>query len=354
MRPESDREGLQLQQSTTVHFVSDAEVLVTFPTHELLRHSGDERPTDNPQQVRVVLFNIETRSVDRMENWIIDDHNVYVWSFGRNLLVHKGRFLRMYGPGLLELASLPLDLPLASLRASPDGEHLLVGELHELHSREDNLMLVDTLVRGPQEEVRWSLLDQNLKRIRTLGTSSNFVPTPILLNDSMIELRKGMGSEWFLVGKAWDSDSDRQLGSLRSACFPVLDNVSPDLLAATTCDNSGKAMHTILTRKNGSPVIDQTSTRQDLPASVAGSSASARVALMLTRAEENWDQGRLFRFSMIKTQRIEVFGSEDGSLLASIPLPAAEHSSNAFALSPNGSMLALVAGHHLTLYELHP
>ena len=354
MRPESDREVLQLQQSTTVHFVSNAEVLVTFPTHELLTHSGDERPTDNPQQVRAVLFNIETRSVDRMENWIIDDHNVYVWSFGRSLLVHKGRFLRMYGPGLQELASLPLDLPLASLRASPDGEHLLVGELHELHSSEDHLMLVDTLARGPQEEVRWSLLDQNLKRIRTLGTSSNFVPTPILLNDSMIELRKGMGSEWFLVGKAWDSNSDRLLGSLRSACFPVLDNVSPDLLAATTCDTSGKTMHTILTRKNGSPVIDQTSTRQDLPASVAGSSASARVALMLTRAAENWDQGRLFRFSMIKTQRIEVFGSEDGSLLASIPLPAAEHSSNAFALSPNGSMLALVAGHHLTLYELQP
>ena len=354
IRPESDREVLQLQQSTTVHFVSDAEVLVTFPTHELLRHSGDERPTDNPQQVCAVLFNIETRSIERMEHWIIDDHNVYVWSFGRNLLVHKGRFLRMYGPGLQELASLPLDLPLASLRASPDGEHLLIGELHELHSLEDHLMLVDALARGPQEEVRWSLLDQNLKRISTLGTSSNFVPTPILLDDSMIELRKGVGSEWFLVGKAWDSNSDRPLGSLRSACFPVLDNISPNLLAATTCDISGKAMHTILARKNGSPVIDQTSTRQDLPASVAGSSASARVALMLTRVEENWDQGRLFRFSMIKTQRIEVFGSEDGSLLASIPLPATEHSSNAFALSPNGSMLALVAGHHLTLYELHP
>jgi hypothetical protein len=354
MKPEGDREELQLEQSTTVHFVSNTEVLVTFPTHELLRHSGDERPTDNPQQVRAVLFNIETRSVDRMEHWIIDDHNAYVWPFGSNLLVHQGRFLRIYGPGLQELASLPLDLPLASLRGSPDGEHLLVGELHELHSSEDHLMLVDTLAHGPEEEVQWSLLDRNLKRIKRLGTSSNFVPTPILLDDSMIELRKGGGPEWFLVGKAWDSNSDRQLGSLRSACFPVLDNVSPDLVAATTCDTSGKAMHTFLTRKNGSPVIDQTSTRQDLPAYVAGSSASARVALMLTRAEENWDQGRLFRFSMIKTQRIEVFGSEDGSLLASIPLPAAEHSSNAFALSPNGSMLALVAGHHLTLFELHP
>jgi hypothetical protein len=154
MRPESDREVLQLQQSTTVHFVSVGEVLVTFPTHELLRHSGDERPTDNPQQVRAVLFNIDTRSVDRMEHWVVDDHNVYVWSFGRNLIVHEGHFLRMYGPGLQELASLPLDLPLASLRASPDGEHLLVGELNELHSREDHLMLVDALARGPQEEVR--------------------------------------------------------------------------------------------------------------------------------------------------------------------------------------------------------
>jgi len=68
--------------------------------------------------------------------------------------VHKDRFFSMYGPGLRELASLPLDLPLASLRASPDGEHLLVGELHELHSWEDHLMLVDALARGPQEEVR--------------------------------------------------------------------------------------------------------------------------------------------------------------------------------------------------------
>ncbi len=352
IKSESDREVLQLQQSTSVHFVSNEEVLVTFPTHELMRHSGDERPTDNPQQVLAILFNIETRSVERMEHWTIDDHNAYVWPFGRNLLVHEGRSLRMYGPGLEELASLPLDLPLASLRASPDGEHLLIGELHELHSREDHLMLVDTLARGPQEEVRWSLLDHNLKRIRTLGTSSNFVPTPILLDDSMIELRKGVGPEWFLVGKTWDSDSDKLLGTLRSACFPVLDNTSPDLLAATTCDPSGKAMRTVLARKNGSPVIDQTSTRQDLPASFAGASDSARVALMLTRAEGDWDQGSLFRFSMIKTQRIEVFGSEDGALVASIPLPDAEHSSNAFALSPNGSMLALVADHHLTLFAL--
>ncbi|MGB8534767.1 MAG: hypothetical protein WCD57_00010 [Acidobacteriaceae bacterium] len=354
MRSESDREVSRLEQRTTVHFLSNGEVLVTFPTHELLRHTKDERPTDNPQQVRAILFNTATRSVDRMEQWIIEDHNVYVWPFGRNLLVHEGRFLKLYGPGLQELASFPLDLPLASLRASPDGEHLLIGELRELHSWEDHQMLVDTLVRGPQEEVRWSLLDRNLKPTRTLGTSSNFVPTPILLDGGMIELRKGEGADWFLVGKAWDSSSEKQLGILRSSCFPVLDNTSPDLLAATTCDPSGKTMRTVLTRENGLPVIDQTSTRQDSPSSVTGSSASATVALMLTRIAGDWDQGRVFRFSMIKTQRIEVFGSEDGALLASIPLSDAEHSSNAFALSPNGSVLALVAGHHLTLYKLHP
>lgn len=354
LKAESDREVLQLQRSTTVHFLSDAEVLVTFPTHELMRHSTDERPTDNPQQVRAVLFNIETRSVDRVEGWTIDDHNAYVWTFGRNLLVHEARSLRVYGPRLQELASLPLDLPLAFLRASPDGEHLLIGELKELHSREDHLMLVDTLARGPQEEVRWSLLDQNLHRIGTLGTSSNFVSTPVLLDDGIVELRKGAGAEWFLVAKAWDSNSYRRLGSLRSTCLPVLDSVSSNLFAATTCDTSGKVMRTTLIRENGAPVVDQTSTRQDLPASVAGSSASSRVALMLSRIDNDWDQGHLFRFSMVKTQRIEVFAGEDGSLVASIPLPADEHSSSAFALSPDGHILALVAGHHLSFYELHP
>ncbi|MGB8537691.1 MAG: hypothetical protein WCD57_14820 [Acidobacteriaceae bacterium] len=49
-----------------------------------MRHSGDERPTDNPREVGAVLFNIQTRTVDRLEHWTIDDHNVYVWPFGRN------------------------------------------------------------------------------------------------------------------------------------------------------------------------------------------------------------------------------------------------------------------------------
>jgi hypothetical protein len=354
LRSESDREVLQLQQSTSVHFLSDAEVLVTFPTHELMRHSADERPTDDPQQVRALLFNIATRSADRMESWMIDDHNAYVWSLGRNLLIHGGRCLRLYGPGLQEIASLALDGPLAFLRTSPDGQHVLIGELRELHSREDHLMLVDTLARGPQEEVRWSLLDQDLHRIRTVGTSSNFVPAPVLLDDGIIELRKGVGPEWFLVAKAWDSSNYRQLGTLHSACLPVLESVSPDLLAATTCDTSGKERHTTLVRKNGAPAVEQTSTLKDLPASVTGSGTSNRFALMLSQVDKDWDQGRLFRFSMIRAQRIEVFAGENGSLLASLPLPGEDHSSNAFALSPDGHTLAFVAGHHLSFYQLSP
>lgn len=352
MRHESEREVLHLQQDTTVHFVGNRKVLVTFPSHELLRHTAEERPTDNPQQIRAVLFDVVTRSVDRVEQWIIDDHNAYIWPFGQDLLVHEGRSLKKYGPDLQELASLSLDMPLASLRASPDGEHLLIGELRELHSREDHSMLVDTLARGPQEEVRWSLLDHDLQRIRMLGTSSNFVPTPVLLNESMIDLRRGVASEYFFIAKAWNSNRDKQLGSLRSACSPLLDNISPDLLVATICDTSGKATQTALVRENGSPVIEQISTIQDLPASAAGSNSSTRVALMLTRLQSDWSQGHLFRFDMIKEQRIEVFATDDGSLLASIPLPGTEHSSNAFALSPDGSMLAVVAGRHLSFYEI--
>ena len=113
-------------------------------------------------------------------------------------------------------------------------------------------------------------------------------------------------------------------------------------------------MHTFLARANGSPVIDQASTLHDLPVQFAGSSGSARVALMMTRADDDYDAGRLFRFSAIKSQTIEVFGSENGSLLAAMPLPEPAHYRHAFALSPDGATLAVLTGNQLTLYGLHP
>ncbi len=353
-RAEYDREVSGLESSTTVHFLGENEVLVTFPTHALVRRTGTERPTDERRSIRAVLLDVKTLSAERVLDWIVDDHHSYLWPAGRNLLVHEGQNLRLYGPGLAEIATVPLQAPLASLRVSPDGEHVLLGELRELHSGADHRLLVETDAHGPQEEVLWSLLDGRLRRIRTLGKSSNRVPTPVLLNDGLVELRKGQDPEWFLAAKAWEGGSEKQLGSLRSSCLPVLSDVAPDLLTVGVCDVSGDGMHTFAVREDGSPVVEQASDRRAMPLSFAGAADAPRMAMLSTRGTEAYGRGLLFRLSAIQSQAVTVAGAQDGTVIARVPLPETSPYSDGFALAPDGGTLAVVSGRNLVLYALKP
>lgn len=354
LRTGNDRQVSQLDTATTVHFLGDSKVLVTFPSHALVKRTGSERPTDSPRSVRAVLIDVESQTVERVLDWIVDDHNRFVWPLGQNLLVHDGQVLRLYGPGFEEIAALPLDMPLAAIRASPDGEHLLLGQLHELHTAEEHQALVESDKHGAQEEVLWSMLDAHLQRIRELGISSSLVPTPVLLNDGMVELRKGRSPGWFLVGRTWEGGAEKVLGSLRSSCTPTLDDVAPNLLTVATCDVNGDGTHTFVVRGDGSPVLDQASSSQDLPLWFAAASASPEVATMSTRASNAYTRGLLFYLSVIQSQAIEVFGTEQGEIIARVPVKEASPYQKPFALSPDGRKLALIAGQNLRIYALQP
>ena len=374
--PDHDLDVPGLGLATTLHFLADSELLVTFPTHSLIPRAAAERPTDNPTAIRALLFNTSTRAVTRTEDWTVDDHNLYLWPLGPHLLVHDGHQLRLLGPGLQTLATLPLALPLATLRPSPDGQHLMLGEIHELHTVDDHRLLRGTEIRPPEEEILWSLLDGQLHRLATLGTTSSYVPPPTLLNDGLVELRRGHSPEWFLAAKRWEPDptpstastpaatpnpdkpgntaADHLLGSLHSACVPALDNLAPDLLTLTTCDTTGPNTHTFLVTAAGLPIAEQTSTPQDLPLRFTAAAAAPRVAVLLTRANETYIRNLAFNLAALQAQCIKVLDTSTGVPLATVPLPELAPYQSAFALSPNGRVLALVAGHQLLLYALQP
>lgn len=354
LKPEHDHEMSELGTDTTLHFLDADELLLTFPTRDLVRRSDNERPTDERRSIRAVLFNTTTQSATRILDLAVDDHNRYVWPCGHNLLVHDGRSLRLFGPALQELAVLPLDNPLATLRIAPDGEHILLGEVHELHSEEEHRLLLETDRSGPQEEVLWSLLDGHLRRLRTLGISSSSMLPPVLLNTGPMELRKGHEQIWVLVGKPWEGGSEKTLGSLRSSCQPVLTDLSPNLLTITTCDVLGFASHTYVLRDDGSTLLESITDTQELPMTFAGSSNSNRIAALRTHATNAYTRGTLFYQSSIQSQTIEVFGTDRGTVLARLAVPQSAIFQDAFALSPDGSSLALLSGNTLRFYALRP
>jgi hypothetical protein len=243
---------------------------------------------------------------------------------------------------------------LAALQVSPDGQHVLLGELHELHTAAEHEALVESDKHGAQEEIVWSVLDAHLQRINRLGRSSSLVPVPAVLDDGMVELRKGREPEWFLVRASWDGGEETQLGGLRSSCLPKLGSVAPNLLTLETCDVSGDGMHTFVTREDGSPVLEQGTDAQEMPFSFAAASAAPAAAILLTRvrASADYTRGLLFQLSVIQDQAIEVFGTTDGETIARMPVKAPAPYRQAFALSPDASTLAVLAGHTVSVYTL--
>ena len=125
----------------------------------------------------------------------------------------------------------------SALRVSPDGTHLLVGEIRELHTAEEHGVLVQADARGAEEEVRWSVLDGQLQHPKLMGNSSTYRLPPILLDEGMVELRKEAADRYHLVMRSWEASAEEQLGSFESTCVPSLESTPPDLLILSTCDS---------------------------------------------------------------------------------------------------------------------
>ncbi len=74
----------------------------------------------------------------------------------------------------------------------------------------------------------------------------------------------------------------------------------------------------------------------------------------MTQANDAYTRGLLFHLSEIRSQGLEVLGTDRGELVGEISLPEATPYRQAFALSPDGERLALLSGSRLQVYPLRP
>ena len=347
-----DRELREMDNGTTVHFLGHDELLVTFPSHRLLKRAAGARDESHPRSIRAVLLDASTLAVRSVQDWNMDDSNAYIWPLGQNVLVHEQQSLRLFGPGLQEIATFPLTQPLAVLRSSPDGDHLLMGQVHELHTAEEHSLLVQADARGPEEQVSWFVLDGKLMQEQMIGVSSSFRLPPVLMNSGVIELRKEGKDRWHLVHSSWDLSKEERLGTFESSCLPTLGSTAPDLLVLSTCDTRDLGAHTFFLHEDGTPVLDHAADWHDLPLHAASASDAQRLAVLVTRGKEEYTRGRPFRLDELRSQTAEVMSSSDGTVLASVPLTEFSPIQQAVALSPDGVTLAVLSGSRVFLYDV--
>ena len=106
----ADHEMYSFDYGSAIAYLGQRELLFTFNPHVLIRREGTEAKFSKLRVIRAVLMNVQERRVERTLDWKVPDAQQYLWPMGQDaVLVHVGRELRLYGPGLKLQQRLALD-----------------------------------------------------------------------------------------------------------------------------------------------------------------------------------------------------------------------------------------------------
>jgi hypothetical protein len=319
------------------------ELLLTFNPHTLIKRSGVPSARGAPvRMIRAVLFDAVTHNVLSAIDWEVPDWRRYLWTLdGGRVLVHVGNQLRIYGVGLKLESSITLVGSLEYVRIAPNGELMAVATMKERHSPELHLKLRDSGGDEPEEDVEVQILDKRLKTIAQAQTTSGLMP-PTLLNEGQVKLLAQPKMRYRLAMTTWENKSIT-LALFESMCKPQLSSLAPDLLYLMTCSvPSGETEYRVL-RADGKLVLRGKAGPQDVGHEAIGNSQMQTFALKIVHANRELSSGQDFQGWNLESEKVRVYRASDGKRLFAAHVDQPASSRGSYALSPDGSKLAVLA-----------
>jgi hypothetical protein len=331
-------------------WLGPGQLLFSFNPHRLIRRGKAEQGR-TARLIRAVLLDTATRNVVRAVDWEINDSRRYLWQLdGDRLLVHVGNELRVYGSGLEVQRSVPLAGPLMFVRLAPGGGLMAVATLRERHSPELHAKLRNEVGTEPEEDVDVAILNQDFNTVAQVSTVSNLMP-PTLLNEGQVRLQSEPGQWYRLALSTWENKRSA-LARFRSFCTPELTSTAPDLLFLLTCNaQDGNTEYSVL-RPDGKVLLRGVSNPQEVGHEATGNHLSRRFAVKIVHAERSIFSSTNFKSSELDSEEVRVYRAEDGKRLLAVRVKEPIASHGGYALSPDGSQLAVLSGADILFYPV--
>jgi hypothetical protein len=345
------KEMSRFDHEAAVAYLSSDQLLVTFNPHTLVVRPGLEADARTVRVVRGALIDVKTSQVKKIIEWRISDDQQYLWLIGAHrILIHAGRELKLYGPTLKLEQSFALDGPLAFVSPSPSGAHIAFGVIHERHSEEVHRQLREAEDQEPEEDINVRVLDAAFKTVISVNRSSR-AHSPVLLDDGEVQTLNAGGTRWQIVDTDWKGEQ-RVLAKMTSACRPETSSLPPNLLFVIGCDIEAYGRWYRVLRVDGRTVLKGKSTSDELEQSASGSSAGANFAIGVAKVAKPRMANDIFHAADLKAQYIGVYGGGNGRKLLAVNIQTPLPTLQTFALSADGSQLAVLDGDHIALFQL--
>lgn len=349
--PRSNKIVSGFDDEESVAWLGPGQLLFAFNPHRLIRRGQPLDYIQTARVIRAVLLDTATRNIIRAVDWEITDAHRYLWPLdGDRLLVHVGNELRVYGAGMEVERSFPLAGPLAFVRIAPNGGLMAVATLRERHSPELHAKLREELGNEPQEDVDVAILNREFNTLAQVSTVSDLMP-PTLLNEGQVKLQAEPGRWYRLAMSTWENQK-MTLARFRSLCTPEVTSAAPDLLFMLTCSaRDGNTEYSVL-RADGKVLLRGVSGSREVGQEATGNHRSRTFAMKVVRAERDISPSTTFKSSDLDSEEVRVYRVEDGKRLLAVQVkdPIASH--GGYALSPDGSQLAVLSGSDIEFFPV--
>jgi hypothetical protein len=343
--PRTIRTVKELDDDQALAWLGGDQLLFTFNSRGLVRRGPDRIAG---RRIRAVLVNAPSRAVVRVVDWEIRDRQRYVWQLDpTHILVHVGDELRVYRAGLEVERTLALGGPLAFLRPSPNGELIALATIRERHSPELHARLRDELAKEPDEDIDIAVVDKDFNVIAKTRTVTGLMP-PTLLNEGQVRILAHSSTGYRLALDTWQ-DKSATLARFESACTPRLSSVAPDLLFLTSCSSIAGGLDYRVLRPDGKLMLRGTAAPLQFGIEVAGN--GSRFALKSVKFAHDIT-GQDFAGSDLESEEVRVYRAEDGKRLLSVIVTQPVTSRASYALSSDGSQLAVLSGAEIKLFAV--
>jgi hypothetical protein len=340
-----------LNNDDSVAWLGKDRVLLAFNPHRLIHREGLMTADAPLRSIHAVVIDVRADRVIASLDWELPDSGRYLWQLSADrILVHAGRELRIYDSELHLTSRLLLPGPLAFLRVSPNGQLISLGICRERHTPALHVKLQSDLGRQPDEDLDILVVDQNFKSIAHTTSTSGIVP-PTLLNEGQLMLLAQPDNMYRLELLGWEGKSST-LARFRSSCAPDIGSISPDLVFIRSCGAQGNTPEFRVMRPDGRLLLKGIADSGELSHEAKGEPSSRAFAVKVLSAAPSVKLGFPFHGDELLAENLKVYRASDGKRLAAVRAKAPAPSHGGYALSPDGTQLALVAGAQLTIYAI--
>jgi hypothetical protein len=349
--PRPQKVLLAFDNDEALAWLGPHSLLVAFNPHVLVPRHNRGPAGSTVRLIRAVLLDTATRQVTRTIDWELPDDREFLWPLPNGaVLVHVGSELRVYGEGLKILRRISLDGPLSFLRITPDGRYISIGIIRERHSPELHAQLRENLNADPEEDLDVLVFDRNFNTIARSASRSGMMP-PTLLNEGQASLLALPEMHYRISLHTWDN-STSTLAHFTSSCSPELTSLAPDLIFLVSCEKQSQTREYRVLRSNGKLALRADSTPKDCGAAALGSAGPGTYVVKTVQSALPLPPGGPFSEAILSSEELAVYRAADGRRLLDVRVGSPSSSRDGYALSPDGSQLAVLTREQISLYSV--